>query len=146
MNGHSQVALSQERQHIKHVKQYYRAITDVNLELAKIHKSIERNINKDAYKHITDYVNQYISYTHSIWNIKFAYNLESPEVALMQIFHLEFIFMHEHANLFVRERQILVEQKEHFYQLEPYTKEHIQLRKQKLLHAIHEKAKIPTKH
>ncbi|TSI06011.1 hypothetical protein [Lysinibacillus sp. BW-2-10] len=145
MYSHKQVALSLERQHSRHVKHYYRAITDVNLELAKIHKQIEFNINKELYKHVTDYVNQYISYT-TIWNIKFVYNLESPEVLLMQLFHLEYIFMHEPANAFIKERRILNEQKERFNQLKPYTKEHVQLRRQKMLHFINEYEKNPTKH
>lgn len=144
MYQNRQVALSLERQQNKKVRHYYRVLADINLELAKLHKNIELKINKEAYKHITDFVNQYISYT-TVWNIKFIYNLESPEVALMQIFHLEYIFKHEPESRFVHERQILQKKKDLFDKLKPYTKEHVQLRKQRLIDYLNEKEKNLTR-
>ncbi|SOC10852.1 hypothetical protein SAMN05880501_10647 [Ureibacillus xyleni] len=144
MYQNRQVALSLERQHNKKIRHYYRVLADINLELAKLHKNIEVKINKEAYKHITEFVNQYISYT-TVWNIKFIYNLESPEVALMQIFHLEYIFRHEPEARFMKERRILQEQKERFDSLKPYTKEHVQLRKQRMVEYLNEKEKNPTR-
>ncbi len=138
MKGDRQVAMSLERQHIKHVRHYYRTIAEINVELAKLHKIIEVDINKEKYKFASEYVNQYVSYT-SIWNVKFVYNLESPEVALLQIFHLDYIFDHEPENLFIKERKMLLEQKEQFFKLKPYQEEHIELRKQNMLQFIEEK-------
>jgi hypothetical protein len=138
MNEDRQVAMSLERQHIKHVRHYYRTIAELNLELAKLHKNIEVTINKDKYIFASEFVNQYISYT-TIWNVKFVYNLESPEVALLQIFHLEYIFDREPENAFTKERKSLLEQKELFLNLKPYQEDHIALRKQNMLQFIAEK-------
>ncbi|WP_421663348.1 hypothetical protein [Lysinibacillus telephonicus] len=138
MNGDKQVAMFLERQHIKHVRHYYRTVAEINIELAKIHKNIEVDINKDKYKFASEYVNQYISYT-TIWNMKFVYNLESPEVALLQIFHLDYIFKNEPESLFIKERRMLLEQKEQFFKLKPYKEEHIAIRKHKMLQFITEK-------
>lgn len=135
MNGDRQVAMSLERQHIKHVRHYYRTIAEINVELAKLHKDIEITINKDKYKFASEFVNQYISYT-TIWNVKFVYNLESPEVALLQIFHLEYIFDHEPESSFAKERRLFVEQKELFLKLKPYQDDHIAMRKQNMLQFI----------
>lgn len=146
MNVNKQVAKSLEREHIKHVRHFYRSIADINLELAKIHKEIELHIDKTAYRYISDYVNQYVSYT-SIWNLKFVYNMESPEIALLQLFHLEYIFDHESANLFTKERRIYTEQTELFNKLKPYKEDHIQLRKKQMMDYIQdgEKKQIEQK-
>ncbi len=113
MNTDKYVVKSLEQLHIKHVRHFYRSIAEINLELAKIHKSIEVKIDKQNYRLVTEYINQFISYT-SVWNVKFVYNLESPEVAMLQIFHLEYIFEHEPTRRFKRERAALEEQKEKF--------------------------------
>lgn len=135
MEQNSELAKILERQHIKHVKHFYRSIAEINLELGSIHRSIEHCIDLEKYQSITEYVNQYISYT-TVWNVKFVYNLESPEVALLQIFHLDYIFSHEPKRLFRKERRIFDEQKELFKELKPFKEEHIQLRKQKMLEYI----------
>ena len=135
MKRGKEVALSIERQHTKHVKHYYRTIAEINLELAKIHKNLHFTLNKEKYQHVTEFVNKYISYT-TVWNIKFVYNLENPEVALLQIFHLEYIFDREPLDRYETERRIYTEQKEHFRKTEAYTQEHIQLRKKGMLDFI----------
>lgn len=140
MKDNKQVAMSLERQHIKYVKHFYRTLAEINLNLATIHKSIERRINKKKYQYATEYVNQYISYT-SVWNVKFVYNLENPEVALLQIFHLDYIFEKEPKNHFKKERRLLQEQKEIFAQVNPFKEEQIALRKQAMLEYIEEKSK-----
>lgn len=137
MEQNREVAKILERQHIKHVKHFYRSIAEINLELGNIHREIEKFIDKEKYQLITDYVDQYVSYT-SVWNVKFVYNLESPEVALLQIFHLDYIFSNEPKNLFRKERNIFIEQKKLFNNLKPFKEEHIQIRKQKMLDYIHE--------
>lgn len=141
MNRH--VVKSLERQQMKSVHRYYRSIADINMELAKLHKNIEFEIDKDHYHFATEYVNQYISYT-SVWNVKFVANLENPEVALLQLFHLEYIFDHEPAHLFSNERQLFTKQKEAFIYLKSYTLDHIQMRKENMLQFIQEKKNNPT--
>lgn len=125
------VARSLERQHLKSARKYYHAIADINLELAKVHRSIERFIDKSTYLPATSFVNQYISYT-TIWNMKFVYNLENPEVVLMQVLHLEYIFKHETKEDFLQERQIFNEQCQIFKTLKPYKDELITARKEKM--------------
>ncbi|MER1998393.1 MAG: hypothetical protein ABS882_01355 [Lysinibacillus sp.] len=104
----------------------------INTSLAVIHKKLQTHISTEKYADATSYVAQFIPYT-TIWNIKFTYNLESPEVALMQILHLEYIFSNEDANLFTKERAILVEMKQLFLAYSPYSKNLIALRKQRFL-------------
>ncbi|SOC42299.1 hypothetical protein [Ureibacillus acetophenoni] len=135
MNTEKYVARSIEQFHIKHVRHLYRSIAGINLALAKIHKSIERKIDKQKYRVVTDYMNQFISYT-SVWNVKFVSNLESPEVAMLQIFHLDYIFQHEQNEKFISERTSLEELKDKFYQLNTYKLDHIKRRKQKMLEYI----------
>lgn len=135
MRTNKHVAKLIDRQNVNKMKHLYRSITNINIELAKIHKNIEFDINKKLYKHATDYVNQYISFT-SIWNLKFVYNFENPEVALMQLFHLEYIFEHEPKNRFKQERNAFAKQYESFLETKIYPTQHINLRKQKMLDYI----------
>ncbi|KGR79352.1 hypothetical protein [Ureibacillus manganicus] len=135
MNTQKFVMKSIEQLQLKHVRHFYRSIAEINGELAKIHKSIESKIDKQRYRLVTEYINQFISYT-SVWNVKFVYNLESPEVAMLQIFHLEYIFGHEQNELFRCEIASLEQLKEKFLQLNAFKIEHIKQRKQKMLHYI----------
>lgn len=144
MRQHKQVALSLERQHLKHIKSYYRTIAEINLRLGNIHRSIEYKIDKQKYQYATEYVNQYISYT-TVWNIKFVYNLENPEVALLQIFHLEYIFEHEPKNSFITERKQLEEQRKQFSEVNPYKEEQIRSRKQEMLNYIKRRSEQSSK-
>ena len=98
------------------------------------------HLNLEKYKYATDYIHQYISYI-SVWNLKFVANLESPEVALLQIFHLNYIFSQEPADCFTQERAILKEKEQQFYSLKPYKEEHIEKRLQAMLNYI-EKRKL----
>ncbi|BDH60076.1 hypothetical protein MTP04_02060 [Lysinibacillus sp. PLM2] len=137
MTTDKQVVKSLENMHIKHVRHFYRSIADINLELVKIHKSIELEIDKEKYRHATNYVNEFVSYT-TVWNVKFVYNLENPEIAMLQLFHLEYILESEPTNRFSKERAIFSEQIEKFNSLNAFKPEHIQMRKQKMLDYIAE--------
>lgn len=127
MYTNKQTALLLERQHLKSVRKYYLSISDINMTLAKLHKDLQRELDLTKYQSATEYIHQYISYT-TVWNLKFVANLESPEVALMQIFHLEYIFSKEPANHFQNERAILKQQKETFVDLTIFPPEHIERR------------------
>ncbi len=135
MNTDKYLEKSLEQLHIKNVRQFYSLIADINEELANLHKSIEHKIEKESYHLVTEYINQFISYT-SVWNVKFVSNLENPEVAMLQIFHLDYIFQQESTEHFRCERAELIELKEKFRALEAFKNEHIELRKQKMLKYI----------
>lgn len=140
MLSNKHVASSLEKQQLQNVLKYYLSIADINSTLSKVHQSVMPHIDLEKYKYATEYVHQYISYT-SVWNLKFVVNLESPEVALLQIFHLNYIFSQEPANCFTQERAILEEKEQYFYSLKPYKEEHIQKRMQTMLSYI-EKRKV----
>lgn len=135
MYKNKHVAHSLEKQHSKNVRKYYLSIADINIALSKIHQTIRPQIDLEKYQLATDYIHQYISYT-TVWNLKFVANLESPEVALLQIFHLHYILDHEPENRFPTERALLAEQEQRFYNLKPYKMGHIKKRKQKMLDYI----------
>ena len=140
MLSNKHVASSLEKQQLQNVLKYYLSIADINSTLSKVHQSVMPHIDLEKYKYATEYVHQYISYT-SVWNLKFVVNLESPEVALLQIFHLNYIFSQEPTNCFTQERAILEEKEQYFYSLKPYKEEHIQKRMQTMLSYI-EKRKV----
>ena len=135
MLSNKHVASSLEKQQLQNVRKYYLSIADINSTLSKVHQSVMPHIDLEKYKYATEYIHQYISYT-SVWNLKFVVNLESPEVALLQIFHLNYIFSQEPANCFTQERAILEEKEQYFYSLKPYKEEHIQKRMQTMLSYI----------
>ena len=140
MYSNKHVASSVEKQHLQNVRKYYLSIGDINNALSNVHQALMPHIHLEKYKYATDYIHQYISYT-SVWNLKFVANLESPEVALLQIFHLNYIFSQEPADRFTQERAILREKEQHFYSLKPYKEEHIEKRLQAMLSYI-EKRKL----
>lgn len=129
------VAKSLEQQHLRSTKKYHLAIADINSELIKVHKLLERCINKSDYEAVTAYTNQYISYT-TIWNIKFVYNLENPEVVLMQLMHLNYILQYEKSDQLEPLRLAVAQQQENFYHLRPYKEEQIKIRLEKMLEFI----------
>lgn len=135
MYTNKQAAHSMEKQQLKAVRKYYLSISDINMKLSKIHQQIQSQIDLNKYKYATEYIHQYISYT-SVWNLKFVLNLESPEVALLQIFHLNYIFQHEPENNFTQQRQELVHVAADFFSLKPYKDDHIERRLQAMLHYI----------
>lgn len=135
MYTNKHAANSLEKQHLQNVRKYYLSIADINIALSQVHQSIMPHINLEKYQLATDYIHQYISYT-TVWNLKFVANLESPEVALLQIFHLQYIFEREPKDRFQKERAILAEQEQHFFSLKPYKLEHVKKRKQKMLDYI----------
>ena len=140
MLSNKHVASSLEKQQLQNVRKYYLSIADINSTLSKVHQSVMPHIDLEKYKYATEYIHQYISYT-SVWNLKFVVNLESPGVALLQIFHLNYIFSQEPADCFTQERAILEEKEQYFYSLKPYKEEHIQKRMQTMLSYI-EKRKV----
>lgn len=135
MKTNKHVAKLIDRQHINKVKHFYKAIMNINIELANIHRKIEFEIDKEKYKYATEYVNQFISFT-TIWNLKFVYNFDNPEVALLQLFHLEYIFDNEPKNRFRQERSDFTEQYDIFLKLNIYDAEHIKHRKELMLEYI----------
>lgn len=135
MYTNKQAAHSMEKQQMKAVRKYYLSISDINMKLSKIHQQIESQIDLNKYRYATEYIHQYISYT-SVWNLKFVLNLESPEVALLQIFHLNYIFQHEPENNFIQQRQELEHVASDFFSLKPYKDEHIERRLQAMLNYI----------
>lgn len=116
-------------------RNFLAVMKEINTELAQVHKSLEKKIDKTVYKSATLYVDKYISYT-SVWNIKFKYNIESPEVALLQCLHLIYILDQESDNQLYEERRILKEMYELFMQYKPYTEEQIKNRKEKMINFI----------
>ena len=132
MLGHS-VKTSMSAQASRSV---HKVMQEVNTELARVHKIIRESINHEQYIHATNFVEQYISYT-SLWNLKFSYNLESPEVALLQLLHLDYIFKHELPTTFTKEREIFDKMQQLFHEYKPYSNELIEKRKQKMLEYIH---------
>ena len=110
----------------------HRVMIEVNSELANIHKKIANQISITKYERATSYIAQFISYT-TIWNLKFTYNLESPEVALMQILHLDHIFEYEEEHDFLKEKARLLEMKQLFFTYSPYSESLIQLRTRRFL-------------
>lgn len=124
-------AKSVEQQHLRSTRKYYHAIADINVDLIKVHRVLERCITKEDYTAITAYVDQYISYTN-IWNIKFVYNMENPEVVLMQLLHLNYILEQEQAEQLAPLREIVLAQQQKFNDLQPYKEEQIIVRKEKM--------------
>ena len=131
------VAKILDRQQSKKSRQVYHALAELNLSLNEIHKSIEHYIDRDNYKYATEYVNQFISYT-TVWNLKFVYNLENPEVALLQIFHLTYIFDNEDDLKFAKERRELAQLKAQFEAMNPFNKEKVAERYEKMIQYIQE--------
>lgn len=132
------VAKQMEKQYMKNLQKYYVTLGEINVALAKIHKQISPFIQHGKYERATAYINQYISHT-TVWNLKFKMNLENPEIALLQIFHLEYIFKQERADQFSEEKAILKEQKKLFYSLQVFSEEHIEKRHHAMLSFIHNK-------
>lgn len=110
----------------------HRVMTEINTILGNIHKKLPTRINIDGYTLATQYVSQFIPYT-TIWNIKFTYNFESPEVALMQILHLEYILSNESDVLFEKDKEILKEMTQLFMKYSPYSEKLFELRKRHFL-------------
>ncbi|WP_431028827.1 hypothetical protein [Lysinibacillus sp. LZ02] len=104
-----------------------KVMVEINTELARLHKIIAQQISLNQYIHATNYAEQYISYT-SLWNIKFSYNFESPEVALIQLIHLEYIFEQESSSSFIKERQIFSNMQQLFNEYKPYSDEMVNKR------------------
>ena len=113
----------------------HKVMQEVNTELSRVHKAIKNAINHDHYVHATNFVEQYISYT-SLWNLKFSYNMESPEVAFLQLLHLDYIFNQELPTTFTKEREIFNTMHRIFHEHSPYSDEMIERRKQKMLDYI----------
>ena len=94
------------------------------------------HMNYDKYKYATAYLDQFISYT-SVWNLKFVYNLENPEVALLQIFHLTYIFDNEPESQFIKELQELTQLKARFIEMNRFKQEKVAERYEKMLQYIY---------
>lgn len=117
----------------------HRVMNEINTVLGDIHKTLPTRINIDRYTLATQYVSQFIPYT-SIWNIKFTYNFESPEVALMQILHLEYILSNESDVLFKKDKEILKEMTQLFMKYSPYSEKLFEVRKRRFLDYVHQES------
>lgn len=113
---------------------------EINNTLAFVHKNIDKKIDVARYEHATNYVNSYVSYT-TIWNLKFSYNIESPEIALLQYLHLDYILKHQHNNQFQQERQIVETMYELFSQYKPFSNKQVENRKQQMYAYIEDQKK-----
>ena len=125
------VAKSLERQHLKTARKYTLQLVDINMLLSNIHQQIAPHIDHSKYEAATSYVNQYVAHT-DIWHIKFVSNLENQEVVLMQLFHLMHILEREPADRFVKEREMIEEQRQKFREITLYSDAHIENRRQKM--------------
>lgn len=137
------VTKSVERQHLKSARKYSLQVIDINTALTNIHNQISTKVDHSKYEAVTEYVNQYVVHTN-IWKIKFVSNLENPEVVLMQIFHLNYILLHEPADQFISERAIIENQWLKFKGITLYSDEHIRLRERKMLNFIAQYKKEST--
>lgn len=124
------------KSHLKTIRRYPLQIATINESLKELHNQIAPHIDATKYEAISSYANQYISHTH-IWNLKFSNNLENPEVALMQLFHLKFILVAEPAHLHTSIRSNLEELTDKFRHMTLYSKEQIILRESKMRDYIH---------
>lgn len=131
------VARLNEQQERLNSKKFYGTINDINTKLSKVHRSIATKVDIEKYKPATDYLNQYILHT-DVWNLKFLMNLENPEIAMLQIFNLEFIFAVEKNAPLEEELATFEEQAKLFYSLGVYSEEHLEKRKQNMYWAIQE--------
>ncbi len=84
-------------------------------------------------------MNHFISYT-TVWNLKFVYNLENPEVALLQILHLKYIFDNEPDSQFVKEHHELEQLKDHFTKMNPFKQAKIVERYEKMIQYINKQS------
>lgn len=119
------------KSHLKTIRRYPLQIATLNENLKELHDRIAPQIDPIKYEAISSYVNQYISHTH-IWNLKFANNLESPEVALMQVFHLKVILLGEPADLHQAIRTNLEDLNEKFLSITLYSDEQLKSREAKM--------------
>jgi hypothetical protein len=138
VNYNQHVSKMIERQQTKRSRKIHHALAELNLSLNELHRSILPTLEVDKYIYATEYVNTYISYT-DIWNLKFVYNLENPEVALLQFFHLDYIFIHEPADRYVKERASLLQLKEDFKPLNPFKEDKMVERFKKMIEYIQSK-------
>lgn len=115
---------------------------EVNNAFAEIHKKIEKQLDITQYEHASNYVNRYVAYTN-IWNLKFKFNIESPEVALLQYLHLNYILNEQPPETFRREREAVETVYKLFIQYTPFSKEQIEARKLKM-HAFIEQQQKDT--
>lgn len=138
MNYNQHVSKMIERQQTKKNRKIHHALAELNLALNELHRSIFSTLEVEKYKFATEYINQYISYT-DVWNLKFVYNLENPEVALLQFFHLEYIFSHEPNTRYEKERTTLLQLKNDFKQLNPFKEDKMIERFKKMVDYIESK-------
>lgn len=134
MSNSKFVAKSFEQQHLQRVRKSAHSIIDINVALGDVHRSLAPKIDITQFEHATRYVDQFVSYT-SVWNLKFVYNFESPEIAMLQLFHIQHVLAHFPEDQFTRERAIVQENLARFLVVTPFSDENIDGRYQKFLAA-----------
>jgi hypothetical protein len=132
------LAKSLEKQQVKQTRQFYHALAEVNLQYSEIHQILKKQIDISPYKFASDYVDQYISYT-TIWNLKFVYNLENPEVALLQTFHIQYILDREPSDSLTKIRMLFEENSKKFFEINPFKQELVEKRYNDMLQFIQAK-------
>ena len=125
-------AKSFEQQHLQRVRKFTHTIIDINMALGDVHRTLAKSLDIQPFEKATNYVNEFVSYT-TIWNIKFVYNLESPEVAMLQLFHLQYIFEQLPAERFTVERTIVRDNFVKFNDAKPFSDENVAARYEKFL-------------
>lgn len=119
------------KSHLQTIRRYTLQMVTLNENLKELHDKIAPHIDPTQYEAISAYVNQYISHTH-IWNIKFTHNLENPEVALMQLVHLQFILTNEPAHLFKEIRIQVADLQTKFQSITLYSATQLKVREHKM--------------
>ena len=135
MNTNKYAAKSYEQQHLQRVRKFTHATVDMNIALGDAHRVLAKQIDITAFEKATEYVDQYVSYT-TIWNMKFVYNLESPEIAMLQLFHIEYVLAHLPEDKFLQERAIVADQHEKFVAFKPFTDEVVKARFEKFMEFV----------
>lgn len=128
-------AKSFEQQHLQRVRKSAHAIIDINIAIGDIHRMFANTIDVTPFEKATAYVNKYVSYTN-IWNMKFVYNLESPEIAMLQLFHVQYILDHFPETAFVKEREIVEENIMRFRNTKPFSDESVAERYDKFMAVV----------
>lgn len=132
MFSNKHAAKSFEQQHLQRVRKSTHAIIDINIALGDVHRTLHKHIDITPFEPATTYVDQFVSYT-TVWNLKFVYNLESPEVAMLQLFHLRYILKHFPEEQFTAERAIVEENFTKFNEVKPFTDDNVANRFEKFL-------------
>lgn len=117
-------------------KEYYAKIEKFNEEAASLHKKLKPYAT-DALTPVTQYVNDYISYTN-IWQLKFQTNMQNAEVATMQMLHLTCLIA-PLPKTFTREWKKFYELQQMFPTLSDFSEQQFELHYERVKKLLHKK-------